>query len=196
MALEGDPTSGTFYIDDLNATYPAGSEAKSQGDDHLRLIKKAIKNTFPNVDAPITVTEDELNVLDGIPATLTATELGYVDGVTSAIQTQIDNAKVFGIQFNLKTVADGDYVLDEYASFGYTINTAVYDLSAGTCSIAVKIGGTAVTGLSALSATSSQAGPTSATDANTVSANGRVTITISSASSAADLSLKLKCTRT
>lgn len=64
MALEGDPTSGTFYIDDLNATYPAGSEAKSQGDDHLRLIKKAIKNTFPNIDAPITATDTELNYVD------------------------------------------------------------------------------------------------------------------------------------
>ncbi len=192
--LDGSDTSSTVYIDDLNPLNPVTGDPKSQGDDHIRFIKKVLKNTFPNIDAPVTATEDELNLLDGVTAS--TTELNYVDGVTSAIQTQIDTAKIFGIQFNLKIVSNGDYVLDEYATFGYTINNAVYDLSAGTCSIAVKIGGTAVTGLSALSATSSQGGPTSATALNTVSANGRVTITISSATSAADLSLKLKCTRT
>lgn len=64
MAVEGDPTSSTLYIDDLNATYPTGAEGKAQGDDHLRLIKKAIKNTFPNIDAPVTATPTELNYVD------------------------------------------------------------------------------------------------------------------------------------
>ena len=40
-----------------------------------------------------TLSEAELEILDGAPGTLTSTELGYVDGVTSAIQTQI-NAKL------------------------------------------------------------------------------------------------------
>lgn len=80
--------SGT-YISDLDAAKPGPSEAASEGDDHLRLIKSFIKATFPNVSGAMTCTHTELNVLDGIPATLTATELGYVDGVTSAIQTQL-----------------------------------------------------------------------------------------------------------
>jgi hypothetical protein len=62
------------YIDDLNTTYPAAGDAKSEGDDHLRNIKTAIKNTFPNIDAAVTPTDTELN---------------YVAGVTSAIQTQL-----------------------------------------------------------------------------------------------------------
>lgn len=43
MALE----TGTF-VDDLVSTNPPGTDAKSQGDDHLRLIKTVLKGTFPN----------------------------------------------------------------------------------------------------------------------------------------------------
>lgn len=63
------------YISDLNSSYPAATDAKSEGDDHLRLIKSAVKATFPNVTGAVTPTHTELN---------------YVDGVTSAIQTQLD----------------------------------------------------------------------------------------------------------
>lgn len=36
------------YIDDLAITNPASGDVKSQGDDHLRLIKSVLKATFPN----------------------------------------------------------------------------------------------------------------------------------------------------
>jgi len=109
MGLE----TGT-YISDLVNTNPTSSDPKSQGDDHLRLIKATILTTFPNINGAMTSTEEELNILDGATlstaelnildgvtastaelnildgATLTVTELNYVDGVTSAIQGQID----------------------------------------------------------------------------------------------------------
>jgi len=114
--LDGSDTSSTVYIDDLVPTNPATDDAKSQGDDHLRFIKRVLKNTFPNIDGPVTATQAELNitdgltatvaelnVLDGVNATLTAAELNkldgvtattaeinYLAGVTSAIQTQLD----------------------------------------------------------------------------------------------------------
>lgn len=37
------------YIEDLNVANPADGDGKSQGDDHLRLIKAAIKTTFPGL---------------------------------------------------------------------------------------------------------------------------------------------------
>lgn len=37
------------YINQLNATYPTGSDQKQEGDDHLRLLKSTIKATFPNI---------------------------------------------------------------------------------------------------------------------------------------------------
>lgn len=49
------------YIDDLVTTNPTSSDSATQGDDHLRLIKSVLKATFPNIDGPVTATEDELN---------------------------------------------------------------------------------------------------------------------------------------
>lgn len=36
------------YLQSLNVAYPEGSDLQSQGDDHIRLIKSAVKNTFPD----------------------------------------------------------------------------------------------------------------------------------------------------
>jgi hypothetical protein len=63
------------YPSDLNASYPAAGDARSEGDDHIRGIKSVLKTTLPNVSGAVTPTHTELN---------------YVDGVTSAIQTQLD----------------------------------------------------------------------------------------------------------
>lgn len=77
MALEtGD------YIDDLNQSYPVGvSDTMDTVDGHLQLIKKCVKQSFPNITGPMTCTQVELNVLDGITAT--TAELNILDGVTS-----------------------------------------------------------------------------------------------------------------
>jgi hypothetical protein len=55
------------YINGLVITNPVGaSDPKSQGDDHLRLLKSTIKNTFPNLTGAMTADQTELNLLDGI----------------------------------------------------------------------------------------------------------------------------------
>jgi len=45
MALES-----ATYINQLVDTNPAGSDVISQGDDHIRLIKKVVQDSFPDVD--------------------------------------------------------------------------------------------------------------------------------------------------
>lgn len=109
MALE----TGT-YISDLTITNPTSTDPKSQGDDHLRLLKSTVKATFPNVTGAVTATHTELNIMDGVTSTtaelnildgVTSTaaeinildgviastdEINYIDGVTSSIQPQID----------------------------------------------------------------------------------------------------------
>ena len=70
MALE----TGT-YISDLVTSNPDGADGRNTVDNHLRLVKSTIKNTFPNITGAVSPTHTELN---------------YVDGVTSAIQTQLD----------------------------------------------------------------------------------------------------------
>ena len=58
------------YINQLDATLPLGSDARSQGDDHIRLLKTTIKATFPYVTGPILVAQTELNYLTGLTSNL------------------------------------------------------------------------------------------------------------------------------
>lgn len=51
------------YINDLVVTWPLGSDKVRQGDDHLRNIKLAIKNSFPNITGAMTATQATLNSL-------------------------------------------------------------------------------------------------------------------------------------
>lgn len=71
MGLE----TGT-YIDDLVVTNPESTDKRRFGDDHFRLVKRVLKNTFPNADGAINPAVAEFN---------------YLVGVTSDIQTQIDD---------------------------------------------------------------------------------------------------------
>lgn len=96
MALE----TGT-YVNSLVSANPASTDGLAQADDHIRLIKSTIKNTFPNITGPVTSTQAELDA--SLPAGhvsylaalvntgVTSTEYDYLDGVSSNIQTQIDN---------------------------------------------------------------------------------------------------------
>ena len=63
------------YINQLDAAKPSATDLKSEGDDHIRLLKSTLQATFPNVTGAVTATH---------------TELSRVAGVTSAIQTQLD----------------------------------------------------------------------------------------------------------
>jgi len=70
------------YPSDLNASYPAAGDNKSEGDDHLRGIKTVLKTTFPGLTGAVTASQSELNILDG--ATLSTAELNILDGVTAS----------------------------------------------------------------------------------------------------------------
>jgi len=58
-------------INDFVITNPTASDPRSEGDDHLRNIKKAVKATFPNVTAAVTVTAAEMNRLAGVGSDIT-----------------------------------------------------------------------------------------------------------------------------
>lgn len=59
MGLETAP-----FIDSLDTANPVGgTDPKSQGDDHIRLIKSAIKATFPGLTGAMTLTHTFLNTL-------------------------------------------------------------------------------------------------------------------------------------
>lgn len=70
------------YINGLVTTNPTSSDPKSQGDDHLRLVKSTVKATFPNITGAVTPTQTDLNVLLGSGTTPTLG--GAVYGTGSA----------------------------------------------------------------------------------------------------------------
>ena len=62
-------TSANF-ISELNENYPKREDLIKEGDDHLRLIKSVLKNSFPNVDSQVTASSTNINRLtDAITAT-------------------------------------------------------------------------------------------------------------------------------
>lgn len=50
------------YVSDLVITNPTGADNRRQGDDHLRLIKKVITQSFPNINGAVTATPAQLNL--------------------------------------------------------------------------------------------------------------------------------------
>lgn len=49
------------YISGLNASNPVTSDQKTEGDDHIRLLKSTLLATFPNVTGAVTPTHTQLN---------------------------------------------------------------------------------------------------------------------------------------
>ena len=98
MALES-----TTYIDGLVSTNPTGTDARSQGDDHIRLVKSSVKATFPSLTGAVTATQVELNLLDGV--TSTTAELNYNDVPTlgTVESSKTVTADAVGTTKNLKT---------------------------------------------------------------------------------------------
>lgn len=55
------PLETAAYIDGLNPANPTSTDPAAQGDDHIRLLKTALKATFPNITGPVTKTQDQMN---------------------------------------------------------------------------------------------------------------------------------------
>jgi hypothetical protein len=102
----------------LVETNPTSSDNANQGDNHLRLIKAAIKATFPNITGPVTATQATLNTpylpLAGGTATGPITAPGFVGNASTATALQtartINGVSFNGtanISFNADSVAEG-----------------------------------------------------------------------------------------
>lgn len=101
MGLE----TGT-YLDDLVVTNPTTTDKRRQGDDHLRLLKTVLKNSFPNVDGAVNPSVAEFN---------------YLVGVTSLIQTQLD-AKLVTADADGAGLTESGGVLAVGAGDGIAVN--------------------------------------------------------------------------
>ena len=124
------------------------------------------------------------------------TELSYVKGATSAIQTQLNALKVenLSLQDGGSSIAATTYTLELYAQYAYTINELKIISASGTCTVSVKINGVDVTGISAVSVSSTIATGT-ATASNTVAIGDKITLVTTSNSALTNLQASLKTTR-
>ena len=112
----------------------------------------------------------------------------------NAVYDIIETLRQRMIQFGDVAPADGTYALVSKSTQAFTINGIKgLKTSSGTLTLAIKINGTNVTGLSSLSVTSTAQDAT-ATAANNVAVGDRVTAVISSSSSPADLEATLDIT--
>lgn len=87
------PLETGTYLSDLVVTNPAHTDGLNAADGHLRLIKQALKNTFPNINGAVSLTDEQLNALftDGtslLPVYTFASEptLGFYRSASGIIQ--------------------------------------------------------------------------------------------------------------
>jgi hypothetical protein len=81
MALE----SGQ-YISDFVISNPAPGDPKSQGDDHLRLIKTVIQTTFPAFKGVMPIAHDQVASKDFVNQTAFSAALPAQPGGTTTYQ--------------------------------------------------------------------------------------------------------------
>lgn len=70
------------YINNLVSTNPTSSDFRSQGDDHIRNIKSAVKNTFPNAARPFQF-DSTIALQEGDYTPNASTSDGYVIPVSA-----------------------------------------------------------------------------------------------------------------
>lgn len=83
MGLES-PT----YVSDLVPTNPVSTDLRSQGDDHLRNLKTALQNTFPNADIPFYFPTATVKTADFVVSSTDLNKTFYI--TTSAPATSLN----------------------------------------------------------------------------------------------------------
>lgn len=110
------------YVSDLVATNPTTSDPLAQGDDHIRLLKAALKASFPLVNGPLNASMVPFTPVGGIAATTVEGALAELDseklGANSALGTPVSgnlanctfptlNQNTTGTAQMATTIADG-----------------------------------------------------------------------------------------
>lgn len=139
------------YVGQLVAANPLSTDSVSQADDHLRLIKSALVNTFPNLTAPVTLTAAQLNspIPKGVillwSGATSAIPVGYAlcDGTGGT--PDLRNQFVVGAGSTYQVGATGGSVSTGPAgAHTHTENSGTANLSAASVTVATGAGVPAV----------------------------------------------------
>lgn len=75
------PLESATYIHELDAANPAATDLLQNADEHLRMIKAALKATFPNINAAVSASDEQLNALFTMPVGTIVLWYGATDTV-------------------------------------------------------------------------------------------------------------------
>lgn len=120
------------YISELNEAWPLGSDGKNTLDNHARLTKAVLKNTFPNVSAAVTGTAAQINaaVASGGLSTVSSSATSLSISVASKSLT-VEASKGFAAGQAIQLTYDlTNYMTGNVTSYNSTTGALVVDVSA------------------------------------------------------------------
>jgi len=124
MALES-----VTHISDLNASNPTTSDGLSQGDDHIRNIKTALKTDFPNINGVVSASDEDLSACTNFEETISATtsEVSIATGKTLNI---VDDGA--GLKIGSTVIAASAADLNATTNFEETLSATADEVSVAT----------------------------------------------------------------
>ena len=132
--------SATF-ISDLVATNPGPNDQKSEGDDHVRLVKTTLKATFPNITGAVTLTHTQLNAVGsgGSPTFVNLAATG-----TSALTGKVGiGGATLTDKLNIGTTADAANLVGVHGTS--TSDLGMYFDSTGVAALRIGLNTTGAT---------------------------------------------------
>lgn len=178
MALET-----ASYVANLVESNPDGLDQRSTADNHLRLIKAALKRTFPKMDGAVSLSSAQVMYLNDVSASVQLQLNQLRDGSATANNALYANSASLALYANSASFATlaglansasyavlaGQATSASFATLAATANSASYAALAGTASLA-NSASFAVTAAHAWSASFATVAATATTATNATTA--------------------------
>lgn len=142
------------YISDLVITNPTSGDPKTQGDDHFRGFKSAVKTTFPNVTGAVNPTHTQLNYLASATGTTGTTSSNVVFSASPTFTGTVTAPLISNsAELQIATSAAVDIAFTTNAFFRWRIKSGgafsphtgnTYDIGDSTNTVRTVYAGTSV----------------------------------------------------
>ena len=133
------------YIDDLVITNPTASDPISQGDDHLQLIKKVVKQSFPSVDGAV----HAIHPTSVEPATSLTAGLMWFDTAANVLKIR-NEANDAWVTLAVSIITSNSVDINAGTIDGTTIESSIIGAATPAAGTFVALEGTAVKATSSL----------------------------------------------
>jgi microcystin-dependent protein len=134
------------HIDDLVIANPVATDDKSQGDDHLRNIKKAIKATFANVTGAISATHTELDYTNVAAVGTSEASKALVTDANGSIDVAAHDGSSQGLKLGGTLITSTAAELNHSDGVTSNIQTQIDGVSSPTASVIAYAGSSAPSG--------------------------------------------------